>query len=89
MLDVGVDPYVVDLEDRIAHASEILYRWGQIDGDHHKAWVIDQVLRTLCGCEFDFELGYCPTGNQEYMDWIHDYCYVDGEYEYDWDTGIA
>lgn len=88
MLDLGVDPYVVDLENRVKNASNILYRWGQVDGSHHQAWVIDQVLRALCGCEIDFE-DSCPTGNQEYMDWVHDYCYEDGVYEYEWDTGIA
>lgn len=28
-------------------ALEIAVRYGGIDGDHHKAWVIDQMVRAL------------------------------------------
>jgi len=34
-------------EQRIDKAIQIAYDYGQIDGDHHKAWVIDQMVRTL------------------------------------------
>ena len=34
-------------ERRIANALEIAFRWSQIDGDHHKAWAIDQMVRAL------------------------------------------
>lgn len=30
-------------------ALEYIFRYGQIDGDHHKTWVLDQVARILCG----------------------------------------
>lgn len=30
-------------------ALEFIERYGQIDGDHHKAWVLDQVARVLHG----------------------------------------
>lgn len=33
----------------IEQALEIIFRWGGIDGDHHRAWVIDQVVRALTG----------------------------------------
>jgi len=31
--------------DRIQAALNLAYRYGQIDGGHHKAWVIDQMVR--------------------------------------------
>lgn len=34
---------------RIASALEIAERYGRIDGDHHKMWVIDQMVRALMG----------------------------------------
>ena len=30
-------------------AAAIALRYGQIDGGHHKDWVIDQMLRVLAG----------------------------------------
>ena len=49
---------------------------GQIDGAHHKAWVIDQMVRALTG--------------DEYPRWVEDYCDGGGGPDtYSWDTGIA
>lgn len=36
-------------KDRISKAVALAIRYGGIDGDHHKAWVIDQMLRALLG----------------------------------------
>lgn len=33
----------------IADALRIAERYGQTDGAHHKAWVIDQMVRALLG----------------------------------------
>ena len=77
-------------EDRILRALAVADVFGQTAGDHHKAWVIDQMVRALCGCvkdDDDYNDSY--KSNKEYMDWIENYCYVDGEHEYEWDTGIA
>lgn len=30
-------------------AMEFINRYGQIDGEHHKTWVLDQVARILMG----------------------------------------
>ena len=67
-----------DLESRIKNAESIAFRYGQIDGDHHKMWTIDQMVRALTGNETDYKL------------WVQDYVYdkETGE-EYTWDTGIA
>lgn len=34
-------------------ACEIAYRHGGSDGAHHKAWVIDQMVRALLGAGYD------------------------------------
>lgn len=36
-------------ERRIARAKELAFSYAQIDGSHHKMWVIDQMLKALCG----------------------------------------
>jgi hypothetical protein len=35
--------------ERIELALQFAYHYGQIDGDHHKALVIDQMVRSLTG----------------------------------------
>ena len=57
-------------------ALDIAMEYGQIDGGHHKAWVIDQMVQALLG--------------QEYWAWVAKA--KDGEHgpdTYDWDAGIA
>jgi hypothetical protein len=39
--------------DRILKAVCLAIRYGQIDGAHHKAWVIDQMVRVLLGDRYD------------------------------------
>jgi len=60
----------------VEKALEIALNYASINGDHHKAWVIDQMVRALTGDEYD--------------DWIakHDDG-EDGPNTYDWDEGIA
>lgn len=62
--------------ERVRAAIELAIRYGGIDGAHHKMWVIDQMLRVLCG--------------DAYIDTIREACDgEDGPNTYDWDTGIA
>ena len=35
---------------RIAKALDFAANYAYIDGDHHKMWVIDQMVRALTGC---------------------------------------
>lgn len=64
------------MEKQIKEALEIAFDHGQTDGDHHKAWVIDQMVRKLLGLK--------------YKKWIREYMAgKDGENTYDWDVGIA
>ena len=41
------------LRGRINEAADLGIRYGQIDGEHHKMWVIDQMLRTLLGENYE------------------------------------
>lgn len=74
-----------------------IYMYGQIDGDHHKTWCLDQVQRILLGTkvivseaawengrtEYRYRLDEPST---EYLKWVEEY--EDGAM-YKWDTGIA
>lgn len=51
-------------------------QYGQIDGDHHKAWVIDQMCRYLLGEYYEEFVATYKSGE-------------DGPHTYEWDTGIA
>lgn len=66
------------MEDKISKALELALRFGQTDGVHHKAWVIDQMIRALCGSE------------EEYQKWVREYVGPDENGDtWQWDTGIA
>jgi hypothetical protein len=63
-------------ETPVAAALEIIERYGGIDGEHHKMWVIDQIARALLG--------------DAYPQWVVDMkAGEDGPNTYDWDEGIA
>jgi hypothetical protein len=49
----AVNRVISTYAERIDRATEIAYQYGQIDGDHHKNWVIDQMLRTLLADGYD------------------------------------
>lgn len=73
-------------------ALYFIEQYGQIDGAHHKQWVLDQVARVLNGApvtavearwengetELRASVGTCP----KYEEWVED-MRGDGEYEYD------
>ena len=70
--------------------------YGQIDGDHHKLWVIDQVMRILQGTKVIVSEARWENGHKEYRFVLTDSPskvyenFVDQyEKEDDWDTGIA
>lgn len=63
-------------DERIEKALEIAFQYSQIDGAHHKAWTIDQMVRALTGDGYD--------------EWIKKYKYDEETGEtYRWDEGIA
>lgn len=58
---------------RIKNAIDVATQFAQIDGAHHKMWVIDQMVRKLLGAE-------------EYKVFVKEY---ESDGEYSWDTGVA
>ena len=46
-------PYSLQLEHAIARAAALIIRWGGINGEHHKQWILDQVLRVLMGAQYE------------------------------------
>lgn len=87
------------MKDRIDKAISYAVRYGGIDGDHHKAWVIDQMVRALTGCPEvqDSAIGsdgerytYQRQGeSDEYKALVAKACAgEDGPETYDWDEGI-
>lgn len=61
--------------DKIEKALDLAMCYGGIDGDHHKTWVVDQMVRALTGeC---YETWVCESKNGE-----------DGPETYEWDEGI-
>ena len=39
--------------EAIGSALAIAEQYGQTDGEHHKAWVIDQMVRELVGVDYE------------------------------------
>jgi hypothetical protein len=66
----------VNGETKIAEALRMIQRYGGIGGDHHKAWVLDQVVRILAGNRYEQLVAHSKDGE-------------DGPNTYSWDTGIA
>lgn len=66
---------MTDEQKRIRAALALAMRYGGTDGDHHKAWVIDQMVRELTG--------------PQYLRWVRRACAgEDGPDTYEWDEGI-
>jgi len=66
------------IKAKLENALELIGQYGGINGVHHKAWVIDQIVRMLTDDRYD--------------DWVNEVkgpIDEDGETEYDWDIGIA
>lgn len=61
---------------KIETALQIARRYGGIDEAHHKAWVIDQMVRALTGPDYDAWVRVGRAGEN-------------GPETYDWDEGIA
>lgn len=77
--------------------------YGQIDGSHHKQWVLDQVARIIHGTPIIVKQATWSNGHSEYRislsdeepiaykDWVLKMkgSFDGDEYEYDYDEGIA
>ena len=66
----------MDNNEKIQKAIELGFSYGDIDGAHHKMWVIDQMIRILSGDHYDR--------------FVKDACLgEDGANTYSWDEGVA
>lgn len=66
----------VDFRQRCMDAIALAVKYGGIDGDHHKAWVIDQMVRVLAGPQYPKIVAEACAGD-------------DGPDTYSWETGVA
>jgi hypothetical protein len=57
---------LMELRGRVKRALEVAWHAGQIEGDHHKAWVIDQMVHHLLDSGYD---AYIAEYNQEGYVW--------------------
>jgi hypothetical protein len=67
---------LVALAGRVSEALDVALCCGGIDGGHHKAWVIDQMVRHLAGDGYAAWVAVARDGE-------------DGPETYYWDEGIA
>lgn len=70
--DLAIAQSVKD-QERIDKAISIAIEYGGIDGDHHKAWVIDQMVRALAGDRYEAIVAEACDGE-------------DGPKTYSWDV---
>lgn len=63
-------------QQKIDAAINMAIEYGGTYGDHHKAWVIDQMVRILAGENYESIVAQAKDGE-------------DGPDTYDWDEGIA
>lgn len=64
------------LHRRIRKAKTIAHRFGSIPGEHHKQWVIDQMMQAL-------------LSKKEYQAWLIELISEPGYEDDPWDPGIA
>lgn len=90
----------VPKEEKIQQAITLAVKYGGIEGDHHKAWVIDQMVRALTGCPMILKDAIDCNGipytfedmgeSQEYLEVVRDARKgEDGPQTYNWEVGIA
>ncbi len=68
----NLEAETTSLREGVEAAINFAVRFGGIEGDHHKAWVIDQMVRALagngyeklvkdaCGDDYRWEVGIAP-----------------------------
>jgi hypothetical protein len=67
---------LIKSDEAITKAVDLAVKYGGIDGDHHKAWVIDQMVRALAGDGYAKVVAEAKAG-------------TDGPDTYGWDEGTA
>lgn len=75
-IEETIEQAVLKSTERIDKAVDLAFRYGGIEGDHHRAWTIDQMLRILLG--------------DRYQEAVRESCAgEDGPNTYEHDVGIA
>lgn len=89
-----------ELNVKIEKALEYAAKYGMIEGDHHREWIIDQMVRALTGCPmvtlrsmdaYGKPYKYENQGMSEaYREFVKKYSDgEDGPETYRWGIGIA
>lgn len=81
-----------EADAQIAGALHVASEYAMYDGDHHKMWVIDQMVRHLTGCPTEQRSKVDATGKPYTFDVLGEseaYREFVGDDEDDWDEGIA
>ncbi len=68
----------IETPKAVTDALELIVRYGGIDEAHHKAWVLDQVVRVLIGDDEEYKKFVAEAKAGE-----------DGPNTYAWNVGIA
>ena len=64
------------MTDKEQNVLNLIYRWGCVDGAHHKQWLLDKIVREITG--------------DNYKKWVSEFQDgEDGPETYIWDEGIA
>lgn len=71
-----------------------IHLYGGIDGDHHKAWVIDQIARILLGTPVVVTVAHWSVGHRERRFRLGEpspqyVAMVGTMHQYGWDVGVA
>lgn len=93
-------PESMDGSGRIEAALEVANRWGGTQEDHHRQWVVDQMVRVLTGCPLEPYDQSDPAAkvdnfgilgeSEAYRAFVADHTHgEDGPDTYGWETGIA
>ncbi len=97
---INVVNTAVETSQRVERALEIAMQSAGVDGDHHKAWVIDQMIRALTDCQIVERSSkdsngqvyfYSTLGESEaYQSFLRRFrAGEDGPETYHWNEGIA
>lgn len=57
-----------DRESAMAESLSLILNFSQIDGAHHKAWILDQVTRKLTGPNYQAFVDHHDLGEVEGLD---------------------
>lgn len=63
-------------KQKLEEVMDLIERYGQIDGSHHKQWVLDQIARVIKGKDYKKWVKLMKAGE-------------DGPDTYDYDEGCA